>query len=191
MTLYSQNQHQPGTQDCPVVHRTVSDALGWLGGELPALRNLRGVMAKIHRTVWWCTGLSGESELPEPMVDSEISGRRMAWANGQLAHRTVRCAKRFEGATVGFDRKGTRSGTGQALFMSGGAPNFPVCHPTENKDCLPKGIPKAPRPLGSIKGTPRRLQQSHKSSQQLYTSFGSILSPTLVYISLVCVEAKL
>jgi hypothetical protein len=75
--------------------------------------------------------------------------------------------------------------------MSGGAPDCPVRHPTENKDCFPKGIPTAPRPLESIKGTPRRLQQKNKGNQQLYTSFGSILSLPLVYISLVCVEAKL
>jgi hypothetical protein len=162
---------------------------------------MRGVVAKIHRTVWWCTGLSDASEPPETTVGSEISGRRMACANGQLAHRTVRCvcwaldtvrcAKRSEGATVGFARKGRESGTEQALFMSGGAPDCPVRHPTEGKDCLPKGIPTAPRPLVSIKGTPRRLQQGDKCSQQLYTSIGSILSLPLVYISLVCVEAKL
>jgi hypothetical protein len=174
-----------------VVHRTVSGALGWLSGGLPALGNLWGVVAKIHRTVRWCTRLSRESELPEPTVESVISGRHLAWANSQWVHRTVRCAKRSEGATVGFARKGRRSGTGQALFMSGGAPDCPVCHPTESKDCLPKGILTAPRPLGSIKGTPRRLQQWHKSSQQLYTSFGSILSLPLVYISLVCAHAKL
>jgi hypothetical protein len=44
--------------------------------------------------------------------------------------------------------------------LSGGAPDCPVCHPTESKYCLPKGIPTAPRLLGSIKGTPRRLQQN-------------------------------
>jgi hypothetical protein len=27
----AKSQHQPGTPDCPVVHRTVSGALGWLG----------------------------------------------------------------------------------------------------------------------------------------------------------------
>jgi hypothetical protein len=41
--------------------------------------------------------------------------------------------------------------------LSGGALDCPVHHPTEGKDCLPKGIPTAPRPLGCIKGTPRRL----------------------------------
>jgi hypothetical protein len=68
--------------------------------------------------------------------------------------------------------------------LSGGAPDYPVRHPTEGKDCLPKGIPTAPRPLGTIKGTPRRLKQEHKCSQQLYTSFGSILSLSLSCISL-------
>jgi hypothetical protein len=47
----SQNQHQPGTPDCPVVHRTVSVAPGWLGDQLGALGNRRGDVAKIHRTV--------------------------------------------------------------------------------------------------------------------------------------------
>jgi hypothetical protein len=75
--------------------------------------------------------------------------------------------------------------------LSSGAPDCPVRHPTESKYCLPNGIPTAPRPLRSIKGTPRRLPQKNKCSQQLYTSLGSILSLTLVYISLVCVKAKL
>jgi hypothetical protein len=56
---------------------------------------------------------------------------------------------------------------------------------------LPNEAPMALRPFGAIKGTPRRLKQVHKCSQQLYTSFGSILSLPLVYISLVCVQAKL
>jgi hypothetical protein len=37
---------------------------------------------------------------------------------------------------------------------------------------LPNEAPTAPRPLGTIKGTPRRLQQGYKSSQQVHTSFG-------------------
>jgi hypothetical protein len=66
MAQDSQNQHQPGTLDCPVVHRTVFCAPGWLGGELAALRNRRGDVAKNHRTVPWCTGLSGETSAPAP-----------------------------------------------------------------------------------------------------------------------------
>jgi hypothetical protein len=56
---------------------------------------------------------------------------------------------------------------------------------------LPNEAPMAPRPLGTIKGTSRRLQQAHKSSQQVHTSLGSILSLPLLCISLVCVRAKL
>jgi hypothetical protein len=40
-----------GTPDCPVVHQTVSGALGWLGGELAALGNRLGDVAKNHWTV--------------------------------------------------------------------------------------------------------------------------------------------
>jgi|SRR5688500_4714768 hypothetical protein len=56
---------------------------------------------------------------------------------------------------------------------------------------LPNEAPTTPRPLGDIKGTPMRLQQEYKSSQQVHTSFGSILSLTLLCISLACIEAKL
>jgi hypothetical protein len=51
---------------------------------------------------------------------------------------------------------------------------------------LPNEAPTAPMPFGAIKGTPRRLKQGHKSSQQVHTSFGSILSPSLVYLSSLC-----
>jgi hypothetical protein len=66
MAQDSQNQHQPITPDCPVVHRTVSGAPGWLGGELAALGNQRDEVAKNHQTVRWCTGLSGESSASAP-----------------------------------------------------------------------------------------------------------------------------
>jgi hypothetical protein len=46
------NLLQPGTPDCPVVHRTVAGALGWLDGELAALG--------IGGATWLqITGLSG------------------------------------------------------------------------------------------------------------------------------------
>jgi hypothetical protein len=114
-------------------------------------------------TVSWCTGLSGVHRT----VSGEPRGPLLQWSAEP-------------------DMEGDR-----APDLSGGAPDCPMRHPTEGKGCLPKGIPTAPRPLGSIKGIPRRLQQLQKCSQQLYTSFGSILSLPLVYISLVCVEAKL
>jgi hypothetical protein len=85
----SQHQLGPGTPNCPVVHRTVSGAPGWptvnrllsgndrgvrlkftgLSSESSATNSSlsgkgKGDMAIIHRTVRWCTGLSGEPTAP-------------------------------------------------------------------------------------------------------------------------------
>jgi hypothetical protein len=50
----------------------------------------------------------------------------------------------------------------RALFMSGGAPDYPVRQPAEGKNCLPNGVQTAPSCLGAIKGTPRRMEQNTK-----------------------------
>jgi hypothetical protein len=67
MALFSQSQLGLGAPDCPEVHRTMSGGapdnvrcarltlVNWL---LSGLR--RRCTAINHRTVWWCTGLSGE-----------------------------------------------------------------------------------------------------------------------------------
>jgi hypothetical protein len=120
-------------------------------------------------------------------------GPTVSWRTGlSSVHRTVSGEPRgpLLQLSVEPDMEGDRA-PDKLQDLSGGAPDCPVQHPTESKYCLPKGISTTPRPLGSIKGTPRRLQQVYKSSQQLYTSFGSILSLPLMCISLVCVEAKL
>jgi hypothetical protein len=66
MAQDSQNQHQPGTPDsvrCPRLARR----------ELAALGNRSGDLAKNHRTVRWCTGLSSESSAPSPKyIDDEL-----------------------------------------------------------------------------------------------------------------------
>jgi hypothetical protein len=49
-----------------LVHRTVFGAPGWPDGELVALGNRLRDFAKNHRTVRWCTGLSGEFSAPAP-----------------------------------------------------------------------------------------------------------------------------
>jgi hypothetical protein len=66
MALYSQNQHQPGTPDCPVVHQTPDSAVNC---------QLSGICGESWLKF---TGLSGESEPPKPTVGSKISGRRVA-----------------------------------------------------------------------------------------------------------------
>jgi hypothetical protein len=56
----SQHQLGPGTMDCPVVHQTMSIALGWPTVNWLLLGKRQRRTTKIHRTVRWCTGLSGE-----------------------------------------------------------------------------------------------------------------------------------
>jgi hypothetical protein len=84
-------------------------------------------------------------------------------------HRTVRCApdsvlcaKCHVSATVDFARKGRRSRTGHEQWLSGGAPDCPVRHSTECKNCLPCWLPTASSCLEAIKGTPRHMEESPK-----------------------------
>jgi hypothetical protein len=50
------------------------------------------------------------------------------------------------------------------VLQSSGAPDCPVHHPIEGKNCLPIWSPTAPNYLGAIKGTPRRMEQYTKHS---------------------------
>jgi hypothetical protein len=77
-------------------------------------------------------------------------------------HRTFRCANQPKVATVGCARNGRKSCTGHEQWLSGGAPDCPVRHPTEGKICLPRMPPTAPSYLGAIKGTPRRMEEEPK-----------------------------
>jgi hypothetical protein len=69
------------------VHRTVSGAPGWRLVNWPLSWIRRRRTAKIHRTVRWCTGLSGE-----PTVGRTIRAWRVAEPTVSWGHRTVRCA---------------------------------------------------------------------------------------------------
>jgi hypothetical protein len=57
---------------------------------------------------------------------------------------------------------GRRSRTGHEQWLSDGAPDCPVRHPTEGKNCLPYWPPTASSCLGAIKGTPRRMEETPK-----------------------------
>jgi hypothetical protein len=73
----------------------------------------RGDVAIIHRTVRWCTGLSGE-----PTVACTNGRPRNLRATCGLLQRSagapdsVRCASQPRGATVGYAKFGRRSRTG-------------------------------------------------------------------------------
>jgi hypothetical protein len=133
--------------------------------------------AIIHRTVRWCTGLSGE-----PTIDCANGRQRDQRATRGLSQQIVGtpdCPVCIGQCPVSQDDRcsnGQLSPIWKEIVHRTSYRTCPVRHPTESKYCLPKWIPMAPRPLGSIKGTPRRLQQKNKCSQQLYTSLESILS---------------
>jgi hypothetical protein len=79
----SQDSAQSGTPDCPVVHRTVSGTPDWALANWPLSRIHRRRTAIIHRTVRWCTGLSGEPTAASATVGRQIRGRRVARSNGR------------------------------------------------------------------------------------------------------------
>jgi hypothetical protein len=143
-------------------------------GEQAALGRIWRRTAIIHRTVRWCTGLSGEPTAASATVGRAIRGRHVARANGRQGHQTVwcapdsvRCANCHKSATVVCARIGRRSRTGHEQWLSDGAPDCPVRHPTEGKDSLPCWPPTAPSCLGAIKGTPRRMEESPKHSRNI------------------------
>jgi hypothetical protein len=145
-------------------------------------------MAIIHRTVRWVIRVEllalrkRKRQCGYNSLDCPVSQRRQrqrsfarstcdTWLAPLVGwvHRTircapdnVRCANRPRGATVGCDWYGRRSHTGHKQWLSGGAPDCPVHHSTEGKDCLPNWSLTAPSCLGAIKGTPRRMEQNNK-----------------------------
>jgi hypothetical protein len=135
-----------------VVHRTVSGAQAGLAMNSSLLGKSEGATTKIHRTVRCAPDRLVSQWRPQPMVGCAINGRHVAEPTVTWSHRTVRCApdsvrcaKGTKDLTVGFARKGRRSDTEHVLFMSGGAPDCPVRHPTEGKNCLSIGSLRAPR----------------------------------------------
>jgi hypothetical protein len=97
-----------------VVHRTVSDALGWSPVKRPLSGKDQRRTTIIHRTVRWCTGLSSEPTVASATVGRAIRGRRVARTNGrQGAPDSVWCAIGPEASTVDCALFGRQSRTGQ------------------------------------------------------------------------------
>jgi hypothetical protein len=64
--------------------------------------------------------------------------------------------------SASLEKEGDRA-PDKALSMSGGAPDCPVRHPTEGKNDIPNGTPTAPSCLGTMKGTPRRMEHKNQA----------------------------
>jgi hypothetical protein len=67
--------------------------------------------------------------------------------------------------------------------MSGGAPDYPVHHPTEGKYCLPRMPPTAPSCLGAIKGTPRRMEEYTKHTLSILNHSHSVFAHSIDILS--------
>jgi hypothetical protein len=142
------------------VHRTVRCArLALVKRPLSGFRRRR--TAKNHRTVRWCTGLSGELTVGrangQPRNPHVTCGR----ANGLMGAPdcpvcTGLCPVRQRLQIVNGRLRQNRKEicTGQC----------PVHQTTEGKNCLPGLLSTAPSCLGPIKGTPRRMKENTKHS---------------------------
>jgi hypothetical protein len=101
-----------------------------------------------------CTGLSG-AQAGAP-VNRPLSGKQKGIT--AIIHRTVRCVSRAPGQrSTSPNKEGD-----QHCSLSGAASGSPVHPRTEGNHGLPNGAPTAPRTLGTIKGTPRRMEQHTK-----------------------------
>jgi hypothetical protein len=67
--------------------------------------------------------------------------------------------------------------------LSGGAPDYPVCHSTEGKDGLPSLYSTAPSCLGAIKGTPRRMEETHKLTRNILILLDSDSTHSILCVS--------
>jgi hypothetical protein len=120
------------TNCCSVwVHRTVSDGAPdsvrcarRVQGEPAALGTRRRRTTIIHRTVRWCTRLSGESSAAKLSLSGKVQ-RRMA-----KIHRTVRWCTELSGEpTVNCATVGSEIGERHVACTNSrkGAPDCPVC----------------------------------------------------------------
>jgi hypothetical protein len=152
MALFSQCLLSLGAPDCPVVHRTVSGAPGWLRRICCSREVINGVRLKfiglsgVHQTVRCapdcpvCTGLSGEPTVGRangwPRDPRETRGR----ANGRKGSTGLSGVYRIvSDAPTAPDRQRSASPDKEGdphRTVSGGAPDCPARQATEGKICL-------------------------------------------------------
>jgi hypothetical protein len=133
-------------------HRTVSGAQA--GAETNSLLSgiTKDVVAKIHETVRWANNAHANVR----QRDQRATRGQSQWSLGRT---------RLSGVPRGPRDQRSASPKKErnwALFMSCGAPDYPVRQPTEGKNCLPNGDPTAPSCLRAIKGTPRSMEHNTK-----------------------------
>jgi hypothetical protein len=120
-----------------------------------------------------------------PAQRSAAQSARDAWPQPTVGwgHRNVRCTNQPEDPTVGCTRNGRRSAPDMLQWLSGGAPDCPMRHPTEGKNFLPRMPPMAPSYLGAIKGTPRRMKESKKHTLSILNLPHSVSTHLIDFLS--------
>jgi hypothetical protein len=207
--VYSQHQLGPGAPDCPVAHRTVTggapDSIRCprlVDGEPAALGKRWGCTTIIHRTVWWCTGLSDESSATNSSLSKKEKcdvakiHRTVLWANcasvngrpcnqrttrGSL-QRSVGCTG-LSGAPTSLEEQRSDAPNLEGDRAPDCYSSCPVVHQTvwcttrqKARLAFQDWSPTAPSCLGAIKGTPRRMEHYTKLTRNIIRllDFGSM-----------------
>jgi hypothetical protein len=181
-------------------------------GEQSALGTRRWCTAINHRTVRWCTGLSGEpSTAKSSLLGSDqrrttIIHRIVRWCTGLSGKPTVDCANgRPRNPRVMRGRANGLMGAPDCPVCNGQCPvrqrlqNFngrlrpnrkaistgqcPVHHPTEGKDSLLGLLSMAPSCLGAVKGTPRRMEVDTKYNLSIIDHSHSVFAHSIGILS--------
>jgi hypothetical protein len=120
-----------------------------------------------------------------PAQRSTVQSAHDVWPQPTVGwgHRTVWCANGYSSAMVGCSILGRRSATDHEQWMSGGAPDYPVRHPTEGKNCLTGMPPTAPSCLRAIKGTPRRMEEIPKHTLSILNLPHSVSAHLIDFLS--------
>jgi hypothetical protein len=196
--VYSQLLLSLGAPDCPVVHRTVSGGapnsvrcarlgsseLATLGNSSAAYDyNSPDCPVSQRPPAQRSAAQSARDAWPQPTVGWGHRTVRCASDSVRCASDSVRCANQPEDPTVGCARNGRRSAPDMLQWLSGGAPDCPVRHPTEGKNCLPIIPPTAPSCLGAIKGTPRRMEESKKHTLSILNLPHSVSAHLIDFLS--------
>jgi hypothetical protein len=126
----AKTQHSLGAPDCPVVHRIVSGAPGWLWSNWPLSGFRRRRTAKNHRTVRWCTRLSGEPTVDRANCRSRNPRLTRGRANSLMGEPdcpvSVRCTNGSKSSTVGCAKLGKQSAPDSEQCLSSGTPDCPL-----------------------------------------------------------------
>jgi hypothetical protein len=120
-------------------------------------------VAIIHRTVRWCTGLSGEpTAIGANGLPRNLQATRGSSNGRQGAPDCPVCTRQCPVRQWARSCNGRLCPIWKEITHRTGYSGCPVRHSIEGRNCFPSWPPTAPSCLGAIKGTPRRMEESPK-----------------------------